>query len=92
MSIITNALLLASIVMFLRLPCHGMVYTPVLVVGSRAERVRSQIPDVDLIQLKQTMSIITFSREWGLISLVIIIPQQTRICVQSTDKRGISAN
>ena len=92
MSIITNALLLASIVMFLRLPWHGIVYIPALVVGSRAERVRSQIPDVDLIQIKQTMSFITSSREWELISLVIIITQQTRVCVQSTDKRGVSAN
>ena len=51
MSIITRADLDASMVMFLRLPWQGIVYIPVERVGSLADRVRSQIPDVDLIQL-----------------------------------------
>jgi hypothetical protein len=51
-SIITSALLLASTTIFFLLPWHGIVYVPVLVVGSLAERVRSQIPDVERIQLQ----------------------------------------
>jgi hypothetical protein len=51
MSIITKADLLASMAMDFRLPWHGMAY--VLVVGSRAERVRSQRPIVDLTQLER---------------------------------------
>jgi hypothetical protein len=51
MSIITSADLDTSMVIFVRLPWQGIVYMPVEMVGSRAERVRSQIPDVDLIQL-----------------------------------------
>lgn len=53
-SIITNALLLASTTIFFLCPWHGIVYVPVLVVGSLAERVRSQIPVVDRIQLSHS--------------------------------------
>jgi len=56
MSIITSADLDDSIVIFVRLPWQGIVYVPMEMVASRAERVRSQIPDVDLIQLDMQTS------------------------------------